>query len=60
METPKIDKKLAKHLKKYGLGKKPIPIIRQKKIGRNDKCICGSGKKYKKCCLNKTQKKITK
>ena len=21
------------------------------KIGRNDKCICGSGKKYKKCCL---------
>ncbi|GAB3018650.1 hypothetical protein GCM10027284_42140 [Cyclobacterium sediminis] len=24
-----------------------------KKIGRNDKCPCGSGKKYKKCCLNK-------
>ncbi len=23
-----------------------------KKIGRNDLCICGSGKKYKKCCLN--------
>lgn len=22
------------------------------KIGRNDKCPCGSGKKYKKCCLN--------
>jgi len=22
-------------------------------IGRNDKCPCGSGKKYKKCCLNK-------
>ena len=21
-----------------------------KKIGRNDKCPCGSGKKYKKCC----------
>ncbi|MCB5559718.1 SEC-C metal-binding domain-containing protein [Anaerosalibacter bizertensis] len=20
------------------------------KIGRNEKCICGSGKKYKKCC----------
>lgn len=20
------------------------------KIGRNDPCICGSGKKYKKCC----------
>ncbi len=25
------------------------------KIGRNDKCTCGSGKKYKKCCeLNLT------
>jgi len=23
-----------------------------KKIGRNDKCPCGSGKKYKKCCIN--------
>jgi tetratricopeptide (TPR) repeat protein len=22
------------------------------KIGRNDPCPCGSGKKYKKCCLN--------
>ncbi len=21
------------------------------KIGRNDPCVCGSGKKYKKCCL---------
>ena len=21
------------------------------KIGRNDPCPCGSGKKYKKCCL---------
>lgn len=25
------------------------------KIGRNDKCYCGSGKKYKKCCLNKDE-----
>ncbi len=24
------------------------------KIGRNDPCHCGSGKKYKKCCLTKT------
>ena len=24
-----------------------------KKIGRNQTCPCGSGKKYKKCCLNK-------
>jgi hypothetical protein len=26
------------------------PIIREPKIGRNDPCSCGSGKKYKKCC----------
>ena len=24
-----------------------------KKIGRNDPCPCGSGQKYKKCCLGK-------
>jgi uncharacterized protein YecA (UPF0149 family) len=22
----------------------------EKKVGRNDPCPCGSGKKYKKCC----------
>jgi hypothetical protein len=25
------------------------------KTGRNDSCPCGSGKKYKKCCLSKDQ-----
>lgn len=25
-----------------------------KKIGRNEKCPCNSGKKYKKCCNNNT------
>jgi preprotein translocase subunit SecA len=24
----------------------------RKKVGRNEPCPCGSGKKYKKCCLN--------
>jgi preprotein translocase subunit SecA len=38
---------------------KPLPAERflvsgkSKKIGRNDPCPCGSGKKYKKCCLGK-------
>lgn len=27
------------------------------KIGRNDPCPCGSGKKYKKCCLGRERKK---
>jgi preprotein translocase subunit SecA len=27
------------------------PVIRhEEKVGRNDPCPCGSGKKYKKCC----------
>ena len=26
-------------------------ITKEKTIGRNDPCFCGSGKKYKKCCL---------
>ncbi len=25
--------------------------LKKQKVGRNDPCICGSGKKYKKCCL---------
>lgn len=28
------------------------PIVKDQTIGRNDPCVCGSGKKYKKCCLN--------
>lgn len=28
----------------------PKPFIREPKIGRNDPCPCGSGKKYKRCC----------
>ena len=27
-------------------------------IGRNDPCLCGSGKKYKKCCENKETKSV--
>jgi hypothetical protein len=26
------------------------------KLGRNDKCPCGSGKKYKRCCANKPKR----
>ena len=29
---------------------KAQPITSEKKIGRNEPCPCGSGKKYKKCC----------
>jgi preprotein translocase subunit SecA len=28
----------------------PAPVRTGPKIGRNDPCTCGSGKKYKNCC----------
>jgi hypothetical protein len=40
----------------YGYGQTfvPDPYIRaEPKVGRNDPCPCGSGKKYKRCCLGK-------
>ncbi len=32
----------------------PVETIRRStpRVGRNDACPCGSGKKYKKCCMN--------
>ena len=30
--------------------KKNVPIKKDNKVGRNDPCPCGSGKKFKKCC----------
>jgi preprotein translocase subunit SecA len=32
-----------------GATEKPQQVIRKEKVGRNDPCPCGSGKKYKKC-----------
>ncbi len=29
------------------------PVVKGEKTGRNDPCPCGSGKKYKKCCMGK-------
>ena len=33
-----------------GSGLKFTPILQPRAPGRNDKCICDSGKKYKNCC----------
>ena len=32
---------------------KKQPVVKKTKVGRNDPCPCGSGKKYKQCCLDK-------
>ena len=38
---------------------KVIPFGRhEQKAGRNDPCPCGSGKKYKKCCLKKDEAQL--
>ena len=37
----------------YREQKKSGTIVKPKKIGRNDPCPCGSGKKYKQCCGRK-------
>ncbi|MGO5053606.1 SEC-C metal-binding domain-containing protein [Lachnospiraceae bacterium LCP25S3_G4] len=42
--TPERQKELYKEQKASGT------IRKEKKVGRNDPCPCGSGKKYKKCC----------
>jgi uncharacterized protein len=31
-------------------GTRRAPLDRRTKVGRNDPCPCGSGKKYKRCC----------
>jgi preprotein translocase subunit SecA len=33
--------------------RQPRKVSASAKIGRNDPCPCGSGKKYKNCCMNK-------
>ncbi len=40
--------------RRRGPAAKPVTFRREgSKVGRNDPCPCGSGKKYKKCCMGK-------
>ena len=49
---PSFIKKLEQlHADKYEYFS-PSPINNTPSVGRNDPCTCGSGKKFKKCCLN--------
>ena len=48
--------KVAKITSEGGSGDKTVkrqPVRKAAKIGPNDPCPCGSGKKYKKCCRDK-------
>ena len=46
-----IDSKRRKEL--YKEQKLSTTVVKGPKISRNDPCPCGSGKKYKKCCMQK-------
>ncbi len=37
----------------------PLEALKPLQTGRNDPCPCGSGKKYKKCCLDKKPREHT-
>ena len=50
------------YLKSHNIKKESVEVVNGEegrkiveKVGRNQKCICGSGLKYKKCCLNNNQ-----
>ena len=48
-----LNLKVIKQTEKEDESKKPIkinPLLKGKKMSRNEPCFCGSGKKYKRCC----------
>jgi len=46
-----IDKSIERAFQENPIMEKPKPFRSKPKTGRNDPCPCGSGKKYKHCCL---------
>ena len=55
---PQWDKIFTEEKKKalYMEQKKSGTVVKPHKVGRNDPCPCGSGKKYKQCCGRKLMK----
>ena len=54
-KLPQWDKLLTKERKDelYKKSKAAGTIVKGRKVGRNEPCPCGSGKKYKHCCYHK-------
>lgn len=53
-DAKKEFQRLKKEVEKQGIDTSDFSISKQKntpKVGRNEPCPCGSGKKYKKCCM---------
>jgi len=52
LDVPIVDKDVIPGERTAPMGWRSATVVRgTKKLGRNDPCLCGSGKKYKKCCL---------
>ncbi|MBP2242013.1 preprotein translocase subunit SecA [Cytobacillus eiseniae] len=50
LQRQEVAKGQAVNPKEDGEKVKKKPVVKQMDVGRNDPCICGSGKKYKNCC----------
>lgn len=53
LRTLVAEKKREQALREMPVKREPIRV--EQLPGRNDPCSCGSGKKYKKCCMLKAQ-----
>lgn len=53
VEAVVMQHELDHHDGKLFTDKARVPAVKQDKIGMNEPCPCGSGKKYKKCCAGK-------
>ena len=51
-ELPQWNELLSEEKRKeiYKEQRKSLTVVNENKVGRNEPCPCGSGKKYKKCC----------
>ena len=49
-EAPKVESPMSKVVAGTQSQKTPKAAVSGKKVGRNDPCPCGSGKKFKHCC----------
>ncbi len=54
IERRQVAKPVAENLGGDGTVQKK-PVVKSERVGRNDPCPCGSGKKYKHCCLGKDE-----
>ncbi len=50
IKREQVAKPLSENLSDGSVSKKTVVVRKADRVGRNDLCPCGSGKKYKKCC----------